>query len=217
MDSRPRITAIEERPGDYRVRVSTLPEPLLVPAELVFLYRLTAGVVITTAQLNQLISESERKRCEREIARLLSVREHAAGEFQAKLKRKGFDARTITTAVEKFAGQGLVDDARLAMALARRTLRQKPAGQSYLVATLRRKMIERTLAERVVGEVLEGVDLTDSAIRALRQKWPNPDQIDVESIRSKAYSYLSRRGFGFETARAAFTQLFGTAGKVETD
>jgi regulatory protein len=217
MDSRPRITAIEERLGDYRVTVSTLPEPLLVPAELVFLNRLTAGVVITTAQLDQLISESERVRCEREITRLLSVREHTAGELQAKLKKKRFDARIVATALDKFASRGLVDDARLAMSLARRTLQKKPSGRSYLVATLRRKMIGRTLAEHVVDDVLAGVDPVDSALRALRQKWPNPDQIDVESIRSKAYSYLSRRGFGFETARAAFTQLFGTAGKVDTD
>jgi regulatory protein len=217
MDSQPRITAIEESRGEFLVSVSGLPEPLAVPLASIHQYRLKPGVVLTSAQVSQLVNESEWYLCEREIARLLALREHSAGEIRLKLKRKGFSERTIAALIEKFAAQRLLDDARLAMSLARRARERKPAGRAFLVAVLRRKMIERSLAERTVDQVLEEVDQTAEAVRALEQKWPDLNQIEVESVRSKAYSYLSRRGFDYQTARAACNEVFGTTGKAEED
>jgi regulatory protein len=217
MDSQPRITAIKESQGEFLVTVSGLPDRLAVPVALIHQYNLKTGVVLTSAQVNQLVSESEQYLCEREIARLLALREHTTGELRLKLKRKGFPEQTIAKLIEKFAAQRLLDDPRLAMSLARRALERKPSGRPFLVAVLRRKMIERSLAERTVDQVLEEIDPTAAAVRALEQKWPNLDQIQVESVRSKAYSYLSRRGFDYQTARAACNEVFGTTGKAEED
>jgi len=218
MDSLPtKITAVEESRGEFLVSVSGLPEPLALPVELVHQYHLKPGVVLTSAQVSQLVGESERYLCEREITRLLALREHSAGELRLKLKRKGFAERTIALLIEKFTAQRLIDDARLAMSLARRALERKPAGRAFLVAVLRKKMIERSLAERTVDQVLEEIDQTAAAVRALEQKWPNRNQIEVESVRSKAYSYLSRRGFDYQTARAACNEVFGTTGKADED
>ena len=218
MDSQPsKITAIEESRGEFLVSVSSLPEPLAVPLALIHQYHLKVGVVLTSAQVSQLVGESERYLCEREIARLLALREHTTGELRLKLKRKGFAERTIAVLIEKFAAQRLLDDARLAMNLARRALERKPSGRAFLVAVLRKKLIERSLAERTVDQVLEEIDQTAEAVRALAQKWPNLDQIQVESVRSKAYSYLSRRGFDYQTARAACNEVFGITGKAEED
>jgi len=217
MDNQPRITAIEESRGEFIVSVSSLPEPLAVPLALIHQYHLKVGVVLTSAQVSQLVGESERYLCEREIARLLALREHTTGELRLKLKRKGFAERTIAVLIEKFAAQRLLDDARLAMNLARRALERKPSGRAFLVAVLRKKLIERSLAERTVDQVLEEIDQTAEAVRALAQKWPNLDQIQVESVRSKAYSYLSRRGFDYQTARAACNEVFGITGKAEED
>ena len=217
MDNQPRITAIEESRGEFIVSVSSLPEPLAVPLALIHQYHLKVGVVLTSAQVSQLVGESERYLCEREIARLLALREHTTGELRLKLKRKGFAERTIAVLIEKFAAQRLLDDARLAMNLARRALERKPSGRAFLVAVLRKKLIERSLAERTVDQVLQEIDQTAEAVRALTQKWPNLDQIQVESVRSKAYSYLSRRGFDYQTARAACNEVFGITGKAEED
>ena len=217
MDSQPKVTAINESRGDYLVRVSTVPEPIPVPVELVHRYRLRPGVVLTNAQVKQLIHESERYLCEREIARLLSLREHSQGELRLKLKRKGFSEKVYAPLLAGFTAKGLIDDPRLAAALVRKALERKPAGRPFLVALLRRKMIERSLAERTVDQALEEIDATTEAVRALRQKWPDPTQLEVESARRKAYSYLSRRGFGYETARAACDEVFGNLGKADED
>ncbi len=217
MVNQSRITAVEEKPGGFRVTLSDLPDPLFLPIELVYQYNLKAGVVITLAQVNSLVDESERFLCDREIARLLALREHSAGELRLKLRRKGFTEKLTAATITKYASKGLVDDARLALALARRALERKPSGRSFLIALLRKKMIERITAEQAVDMLLEGTETVENAVRALRLRWPVPDQIEVESVRSKAYSYLSRRGFGYETARAAFEEVFGTSGKADDD
>ena len=217
MASQSRITAVEEKPGGFRVTVSDLSDPLILPIELVYRYNLKAGVTITPSQVDQLVSESARFQCDHETARLLALREHSAGEIRLKLRRKGFADKLVAATVEKYVRQGLIDDARLAAALARQSLERKPSGRAFLVALLRKKMIERTLAERTVDQTLEDIDETEAAVRALRHKWPNPDQIEVESVRTKAYSYLSRRGFTYETARAACNEVFGASGKADED
>jgi regulatory protein len=217
MTSQSRIAAVEEKPGGVRVTLSDLPEPLFLPPELVYRYNLKPGVIITAAQVSSLTEESERFLCDRETARLLALREHSAGELRLKLRRKGFAEKLAAAVIAKYASQGLVDDARLALSLARRALERKPSGRSFLIAFLRRKMIERTVAEQAVDLLLEGGDDLESAVRALRQKWPAPAEIEVETVRTKAYSYLSRRGFGYETARAACEEVFGTSGKVDDD
>jgi regulatory protein len=217
MTNQSRITAVEEKPGGVRVTLSNLPDPLFIPPELVYRYNLKPGVVITPAQVSSLIEESERFLCDRETARLLALREHSAGELRLKLRRKGFAEKIAAAIMAKYASRGLIDDARLALALARRALERKPSGRSFLIAFLRKKMIDRTTAEQAVDMLLEDSEDLGSAVRALRQKWPVTDQIEVESARSKAYSYLSRRGFGYQTARAAFEEVFGTSGKVDDD
>jgi regulatory protein len=217
MASQSRIVAVEEKPGGIRVTLSDLPDPLFLPPELVYRYNLKPGVVITPSQVESLVEESERFLCDRETARLLALREHSAGELRLKLRRKGFAEKIASATIAKYASQGLVDDARLAQALAQRALDRKPSGRSFLIAFLRKKMIDRTTAERAVDMLLDGAEDLESAVKALRQRWPVTDQIEVESARSKAYSYLSRRGFGYETARAAFEEVFGTSGKVDDD
>jgi len=212
-----RISRITRGPGGYKLAISGLDQPLMVPEELLHRYRLKEGVVLTEPQLNQLLAEAEMVRCEQVVGRLLAMHEHSLGEIRAKLRQRKFTKDVIEPTTKKFQAAGLLDDARMAHGLARRLYERKPSGRSFLVAALRRKMIERSLAEQAVDRLLEGEDETVAATRALEQKWPMPDQIDIESIRSKAYSYLSRRGFGYQAARAAVTQLFETTGKVAED
>ncbi|MEW5797158.1 MAG: RecX family transcriptional regulator [Candidatus Zixiibacteriota bacterium] len=217
MDDQPKIISVEEKPGGVRLTVSGRTEDIILPIDLVYRYNLKPGVTITPAQMDQLLAESGRFLCDRETARLLAVREHSSGEIVVKLKRKGFGEKLIAATVEKFRKRGLIDDPRLAMKLAQQALERKPAGRAFLVAVLRRKMIDRMLAELTVDTLLDEIDDIQSAIQALRQRWPVPEQIEVESVRDKAYSYLSRRGFGYETARAACSAVFGSPRKADDD
>ena len=80
-----RIDKTEPTPGGFRLWISTLDEPLVVPAALYHQHRLKAGIVITEPQLQQLRAEAEKLRCEATVARMLGRREHSVGEVRAKL------------------------------------------------------------------------------------------------------------------------------------
>ncbi|HUV30058.1 MAG TPA: regulatory protein RecX [Acidobacteriota bacterium] len=207
MKTQIRIDKIRVTVGKYRIKISTLDEPLTFTREIVEKYGLKEGTVITVPQLEQLKSEAEWSACDCEVARLLALREHSVGEIKVKLTRKRFDRELIERIVERYRRKGLLDDAHFAWTVARSVLERRPAGRSYLVAYLRRKRIERVLAERTVDMMLAGRDDADLAAEALRRRWSHFSQFDLETARRKAYNYLSRRGIGYEASKAAFELL----------
>ncbi len=212
-----RIDRVRQKGAFYLLAVSTRDEALAVPAELYRRYRLKEGIVITAPQLESLEAEIERFACESEVARLLGLREHSAGDLAAKLRRKGFSREVVAAAVGKYTANGLVDDRRYAHMLARQTLERKPCGRSYLVAVLQRKMIERSLAETTVGQLLAERDPETLALAALKRKWPELSRFDLETARRKAYTYLSRRGIEYAAAKAAFETLYASDQEEKDD
>lgn len=191
----------------YWLTISSLEQPLEVTEELVLKYRLKAGIVITAAQLAQLQTEAELAACDREVARLLGMRDHSVGELRLKLARKQFSRTTINETVTRYRQRGMLDDAHFAFLLARRALEKNPSGRAYLVATLVKKQIERRLAEQTVDQLLAGSDEVTLAVHSLKKRWRLLRQLELETARRRAYTYLGRRGIGYEAARAAFEQL----------
>lgn len=187
----------------------------MVPAELVHKHNLKEGTIITPAQWEQLESEIARLNCRAEVNRMLAAREHSVGEVKLKLARKGFERGVIDATLALFHRNGLLDDQRLALAMARQLFERKPAGRSWLVAALRRKHIPREIAEEAVDVLLMGTDETEAAKAALSTKWTQIGQLDIESARKKAYTYLSRRGISYQAARAAFDALYNRSDEVE--
>jgi len=212
-----RIEKMEPSGGGYRVSFASVAEALELPSLLCHRHRLKAGIVITVAQLEQLRRDAAAEGCDAEATRLLALREHSVEELRAKLKKKGFDESIIGDTLKSFLKRGHLDDSRFASSLARRTLERKPAGRSYLVAVLRRKMIARDLAEQIVAQLLDGRDETAQAVAALQRKWPELARIEVETARRRAYSYLSRRGFGYEASKTAWEQLSEQHSEVDYD
>ncbi len=202
-----RITKLYEFAGRYKLSVSTLKEPLVVSISMVFKHRLKKGIVITRPQLEQLIAEAEVDECDRLVGRMLGYREHSVGEVRFKLKQKEIGPDAVESVVSKYVRNGLLDDRRFAEMLARRTLEKKPSGRTFIIAELQKRRVDRSLAERVVDDLLEDRDETSLAVEALERKWHLYAQIDIESARKKAYNYLSRRGIGYGAAKAAFETL----------
>ncbi|MBI5268039.1 MAG: RecX family transcriptional regulator [candidate division Zixibacteria bacterium] len=213
-----RITGMKERGGVFQISLSDRSDPIPVDPLIVARHRLKEGIVLTSPQVADLVREAELSACDREVARLLALRPHAIGEVRLKLQRKQFASDVVTGIVRKYEQKGLLDDGHVAMMLARATLERHPAGRSYLVAVLRRKMIDRELAEQTVDLVLGDRDETEIAYAALMQRrrlFVSSTEIEVESVRRKAYTFLSRRGIGYAPAKAAFERLLKEQEKTD--
>jgi regulatory protein len=208
MDETIRLTHITQRGGKFELTITTLNAPLIVDQEVIHRFRLVEGIVLTAPQLDQLLKEAELAACDREVARLLGLREHSVGEIEFKLKRKEFSQEAIKTVIQKYRQLSLLDDSQYARKVVEMTLRRNPAGRNFLVALLRKKRVGRTVAERTVDMILRETDEVEIAIRSLEKRWNQYRQLELERARTKAYTYLSRRGISYEAARAAFDELY---------
>ncbi|MDZ4723319.1 MAG: regulatory protein RecX [candidate division Zixibacteria bacterium] len=201
------IEKVEPITAGYRLKLSEQEEPLDVPYELYHKHLLKAGIVLTAAQIEQLNREIELFACKATASRLLALRGHSVGELFDKLKRRKFSDEAITPVIKEFKSAGVLDDARYANALVRRSLERNPSGRSFLIATLKKKKIAHDLAEEIVDMAIVEDDEDALAERSLRKRWPVLKQFDIERARTKAYTYLSRRGISYSAAKAAFEKL----------
>ncbi len=217
MTDKTKITRLSPSGTGYRLDFSGELESLLISEETVHRLRLVEGVVITTAQLETLQVESERFRCDRTGARLLAMRDHSIVEFKVKLRRKGYSNEIAAEVTNKYLRMGALDDARYAHTVGRSLVARRPCGRSYLLAHLQRKGIERALAEHTADILLNDCDSHDMAVAALTSGWSRFGHLELETARTKAYNYLSRRGFNYEAARAAFDHLWEQKNKEAQD
>ena len=217
MEDQIRIVKLKSATGRYYVTLSNRTEALTVSDELVHRHRLKEGIVLTAPQLAQLEAEAELAECDRTAARLLALREHSVGELRAKLKQRKFSTDSVQTIISRFSSRGLLDDAHFAQSVARSLLDRNPSGRGYLVAYLQHKLISRTIAEETADMLLVDVDETDLAVKSLERRWKTIGQFDLERARSKAYTYLNRRGIGYSAAKAAFDRLWNRSTKDGDD
>ena len=213
-----KIVAMKERGGVFQILLSDRSDPIAVDPLIVARHRLKEGIVLTPPQVSDLVREAAIAASDHEVARLLALRPHAIGEVRLKLQRKQFDPDVIAAILRKYEQKGLLDDAHVAMTFARAALERHPAGRSYLVAVLRKRMIGRELAEQTVDLVLGDRNETEIAYAALLQRrrlFFASAEIEVESLRRRAYTFLSRRGIGYASAKAAFERLLKEQEKTD--
>ena len=206
MDERISLIDIRLVGSRAEIHLSTHERPLVLSPETVHRYRLVKGTVLTRSQAAQLETEAARFAVASEATRLLARRPHSAGELRQKLLRQ-FDAELVGAAIRDFTARGVLDDAQYAHQLADSLVRRKPCGCGYVIAFLESRRIERALAAEAADAVLSEHSPEELAERALRAKWREFGQFDLETARRRAYNYLARRGFPFDIARAAVQTL----------
>jgi regulatory protein len=217
MEDQIKIIRLKAGTGRYYVTLSNRTEAITVSDELVYRHRLKEGIVLTAPQVAQLETEAELAECDRSAARLLALREHSVGELRTKLKQRQFKAESIHTILKRYGDKGLLDDAHYAQSVVRGLLERNPSGRGYLISYLQHRHVSRQIAEETVQMFLADVDEVDLAVKSLERRWKTLGQFDLERARSKAYTYLSRRGIGYSAAKAAFDRLWNSSTKDGND
>ena len=139
--------------------------------------------------------------------KLLARRDHFRAELADKLHRKGFGQDDIDAALDRLAGLELLDDERLAGRFAELRALDRGWGPRRLELELRKRGVDRHLAERAsrLGRELHdralGVAVRKVAVRARDGWWRLPDR------RARLVSSLIGRGFDADAAIAAVERL----------
>lgn len=121
-----------------------------------------------------------------------------------RLTKQGFDDATARHAADEMQRIGYVDDRALAHSVVQAILRKGPAGERLLIERLRKRGVDRALAEEVAREALSESDPQSEADRAVLNKVrAMPPATSREAAYRRAMSYLARRGVAPDIAGEA--------------
>jgi regulatory protein len=132
--------------------------------------------------------------------RLLEARPRSIAEIRDRLRRKDFADELIDAAVDRLRGLGMLDDDAFARFWVENRQACRPRGVGALRDELRRKGIDRTVADAILSdETLTGgeADRAMAIARGALQKYAGAHE--RAAFQRRMGGYLQRRGFGFDT------------------
>jgi len=123
---------------------------------------------------------------------LLGRRDYTTRELTEKLQTRGYEPAHVDAAIRSLAGDGLLDDRRVAAAHVRTASQIKGRGRLRIARELEARGIDRAMAHEVLAR-LQGDDESEAILKILsRKRWPDRPTL---ADRRKMFQHLLRRGF----------------------
>jgi regulatory protein len=133
---------------------------------------------------------------------LLGYRARSRAELRHRLLRVGYEEEEVSDALNDLEAVGLIDDEKFARELAAHELERRGSGRRLAMAALRRAGVDAEVAERILDEIASGEEEA-RAEELARARLGRLVGLDEETVRRRLLSYLLRRGYEGQVARAA--------------
>lgn len=187
-------------------------QPLLrIHEEVLVKFGLRTGDSIGEETFDTLKSSEEFVLAKREALAILNRRARSEKELRDRLRNKEYHPRIISLVVTHLNEQGLLDDKQFARIFTRHILSRKPAGKALLQRELRLKGISQSLTKDILNETLQEQseeELALAAVTKLLNRRPMTKQAhDGKGDKQRLISYLSRRGFSWQTIHSVMRKL----------
>jgi regulatory protein len=172
--------------------------------------RLHKGDTLSDEQIASLKTEDDVQRAVERALNFLSYRPRSAHEVRRNLLDKDVTEPAVDAALERLTKLGYLDD----MAFAALWVRDRNNFKPISPKALRHELRQKGIAESVIAEVLESVDVDDVAFRAAQsqvRRWRGSSR---REFRDKLLAFLQRRGFSYGDAKDALRRL---EADLETD
>ena len=130
--------------------------------------------------------------------RALARRSHTLAELEAKLARRSDSEEDVSEILSRLRQHGYLDDERVAEAHSALRRDQALVGQKRVLAELRRRGVEESLAEKAVTDAYRELDESDLARQFLRRRFGSLAQgppVDDRKVVLRLYRALLRAGF----------------------
>lgn len=162
-----------------------------------------------------------RSRARDDALMLLSHRARSVEEMRRRLRKKGHGDETIEEVVGWLLELDYLDDRAFARQFLGERMDRRPRGPFALVQELRKRGIDRSLAESMVRRVMDEKELDEVDLaRAAADAWldrqsgalraalgEGEPEAESETARRRLYSHLERRGFRRSTARRVLGEV----------
>ena len=165
--------------------------------------RLRKGQYLTDGEMGALKSQDVVEQAYERAVRFLGQRPRSASEIRRHLADKDVDKVAIEEAIERLETQGYLDD----RAFARYWLANRQQFRPRGTRALRFELREKGVPANVIDEVLADFDSGDAAYQAALDKARRFRGLDRRAFREKLGSYLTRRGFDYETVREVIDRI----------
>jgi regulatory protein len=173
-------------------------------------WHLYQGRELDDDALAQLRDQASAERVMADAYRLLGHRARSRHELRRRLLQKGHDDEAVAGALERLAGDGLLDDAEFA----RSYVADKRGLSGWGSRRILRGLTELGVAHDVIDAALGAAAATEGddaelerALAVLRRR--GAPQAPLDAARRRAYQALVRRGFSTTVAYAAIRRWSG--------
>lgn len=154
------------------------------------------------------VSDRERSAAMNAAVGALHRRERTVAELREWMRGRDLDENLVEDVLVELVEVGELDDERFAYAFAADKRELSGWGSERIEATLADRGLERSLAELAASEPRESG--LERATGLLRRRG---EPIDDEASRTRALSYLTRRGYDYELAHDALRLAARLAGR----
>ena len=184
-------------------------EKLIINLEVFIKNGLKKGMGVSSDRFSFLVDENKRHYVKLHAVRLLARRPHSEKELRTKLFQKKYEKGMINDVIEELKHKDLLDDYKFALIFTEEKMRIKLWGEKKIKGELIKKGISRELIEQVVEEKFpEGNKLDDAIILAEKKlKTLSHKNLERRKLAERIYSYLSSRGYDYETSKEAVEKV----------
>ncbi len=135
------------------------------------------------------------------VFRLLSNRAYTKKEICDKLAGRGYEQGAIEQTLSMLERLDLIDDVLFARQFVEQRLRLRPSGRIALVRDLVRRGVPTEIIDRVLDDVLAGINIEGVALDLLMGRANRYRGLSREKALGRMYGFLGRRGFEVSVAR----------------
>lgn len=172
--------------------------------------KLRTGQVLSETEIEALRQVDAVARGIDYAVKLLARRPYSTAEISRKLTAHEVAPPIIDEVLARLEQLGYVDD----LAFARYWIENRERFQPRDRRALQYELHTKGLAPDIIEQALAELDPVDSARRAAQTKVRSYRGMSPQEFRSKMGSFLTRRGFGYDTVRAVVEQLMT---EIETE
>jgi regulatory protein len=170
---------------------------------------LEKGEEINENDIKEILKQKGENEAKEAALRFLSFRRRTEKEVRDKLKKRGFDNKTVKSTIEKLKDHDLINDAEFATAWVKERLAYKPRGKKLLRQELWRKGIKKEIIDQVTEELCKDEDkVASELLEKIRRRYRN---LEPQVARRRMLGVLLRRGFSYEIAKNTFASLFSSS------
>lgn len=164
---------------------------------------LSRGQKLSAEMIDQLKTEDDFTRALNAAVRFLGHRARSTKEIEVSLLGKEFSMETVKRVTKKLLAEKYIDDTDFTRMWIESRIKFNPKSSWALKFELRQKGIKDSIIENALIDYDDYKAAWDSVQKKL-SLWKN---LDPEKFRKKLYTFLSNRGFNYETTTDIYHQV----------